>query len=104
MRPAAARRSLSPVAAASRPAKQFTWDHITARAPRMAATMGRYLDQLAVSARPGTVNAYGAALRFFSGHIPAFDPACTTVAAIEHRHVEEHKRWMAKRPGIHQAR
>ena len=41
-----------------RAVKEFTWDQIGAQAPVMAATMARYLDQLSVSARPGTVDAY----------------------------------------------
>jgi integrase len=35
----------------------------------------------------------------FAGHITTVDPACRSVSAIEHRHVEAHKTWMASRPG-----
>jgi len=79
--------------------KLFTWDEIFARAPQMAATMARYLDQLRVSARPATLRAYDDALRMFAGHITSVDPTCRSVAAIEHRHIEAHKIWMASRPG-----
>jgi integrase len=79
--------------------KLFTWDEIFARAPRMAATMVRYLDQLRVSARPSTLRAYDDALRMFAGHITLAEPACRSVAALEHRHIEAHKTWMASRPG-----
>jgi site-specific recombinase XerD len=65
----------------------------------MAATMTRFLDQLAVSARPSTVEAYSSALRFFAGRITAADPACVSVAGIERRHVEDYKVWLAARPG-----
>jgi site-specific recombinase XerD len=81
------------------PQKLFTWEEIFFRAPQMAATMTRYLDQLRVSARPATLGAYDDALRMFAGHITTVDPACRSVAAIEHRHVEAHKTWMASRPG-----
>jgi integrase len=81
------------------PQKLFTWEEIFFRAPRLAATMARYLDQLRVSARPATLGAYDDALRMFAGHITTVDPACRSVAAIEHRHVEAHKTWMASRPG-----
>ena len=81
------------------PQKLFTWDEIFVRAPTMAATMARYLDQLRVSARPATVRAYDDALRMFAGQITSVDPACRSVAVIEHRHVEAHKSWMASRPG-----
>jgi integrase len=79
--------------------KLFTWDEIFARAPRLASTMVRYLDQLRVSARPSTLGAYDDALRLFAGHITLADPACTSVGAIEHRHIEAHKTWMTSRPG-----
>jgi integrase len=81
------------------PQKLFTWEEIFFRAPQMAATMARYLDQLRVSARPATLGAYDDALRMFAGHITTVDPACRSAAAIEHRHVEAHKTWMASRPG-----
>jgi hypothetical protein len=35
--------------------KLFSWEEIFGRAPRMATTMVRYLDQLRVSARPATL-------------------------------------------------
>jgi integrase len=82
-----------------RAVKEFTWDQIAVQAPVMAVTMTRYLDQLAVSARPGTVGAYELALRFFAGHLIATDPACVTVAGVRRRHIEAHKRWIAARPG-----
>jgi len=84
---------------AGRLVKEFTWDQITASAPVMAATMGRYLDQLSVSSRPGTVEAYELALRFFAGHLTTIDPDCVLVAQIGRQHIEAHKRWIAARPG-----
>jgi site-specific recombinase XerD len=79
--------------------KLFSWEEIFARAPQMATTMIRYLDQLRVSARPATLGAYDDALRMFAGHITSVDPSCRSVAAVEHRHIEAHKTWMASRPG-----
>ena len=40
----------------------LTWDEISKRAPRIASTMTSYLDQIAVSSRPGTVEAANLAL------------------------------------------
>jgi hypothetical protein len=88
-----------PPPASALPQKLFKWEEVFFRAPQMAATMARYLDQLGVSARPGTLRAYDDALRMFAGHITTFDPACRSVSAVEHRHVEAHKTWMASRPG-----
>jgi integrase len=81
------------------PRKEFSWNQVTARAPLMAATMARYLDQLSVSARPSTVDAYELALRFFAGHLTTIDSGCVSVAGIERRHIEDHKRWLTARPG-----
>ena len=41
-----------------------------------------------MSARPGTVDAYELALRFFAGHLTTIDPACTSVAGIGRQAVE----------------
>ncbi len=82
-----------------RAVKEFTWNQIAAQAPVMASTMTRYLDQISVSARPGTVDAYELALRFFAGHLTTIDPVCVTVAKIGRHHIEAHKRWIAARPG-----
>lgn len=77
----------------------FAWDDVWSRAPQMASTMARYLDQITVTARPMTVAAYDDALRTFAGHITVVDPDCRRIADIEHRHIETHKTWLAARPG-----
>ena len=74
------------------------WDEIAERAPQMVATMTAYLDQLAVSSRPATVDATSLALRQFADHLTASTTrACTCVAAIERRHVESFKLALAAR-------
>lgn len=75
------------------------WAEITRRAPRMAATMQDYLDQLAVSSRSSTVQAAALALRHLAEHITQTYPDCTSVAAIERRHIESYKLALAARPG-----
>ena len=65
----------------------------------MAATMASYLGQLEVSARPATVSAADLALRLFAHRVTLADPTCVTVAAIGRTHIEDFKRWQAKRPG-----
>jgi integrase len=81
------------------PRPEITWHEIAQRAPQMASTMATYLDQLSVSARPGTVSAFDIALRFFAGQVTETDPSCRSVAAVERHHVEGFKRWQAERPG-----
>ena len=75
------------------------WEEIARRAPQMAATMQDYLDQLAVSSRPSTVQAAALALRHLAEHITQTYPECTSVAAIERRHIESYKLALAARPG-----
>ena len=65
----------------------------------MVATMARYLDQLGVSARQTTVGATELGLRHFAGQVTEADPECTSIAAVERRHIEAHKLWLAARPG-----
>ena len=65
----------------------------------MAATMTAYLEQIAVSSRPGTVDAASLALRQFATHLTRSDPACVSVAAVERRHVESFKIALAARTG-----
>ncbi len=75
------------------------WEAIARRAPQMATTMHAYLDQLAVSSRPSTVEATALALRHLAEHITETHPECTSVAAIERRHIESYKLALAARPG-----
>ena len=39
------------------PTPELSWDELAERVPQMVTTMQAYLDQLAVSSRPGTVEA-----------------------------------------------
>ena len=78
---------------------EVTWAQIATRAPIMVATMASYLDQLEVSARPGTVAAAEMTLRFFAHRVSEADPACVSVARIGRSHIEDYKCWLLKRRG-----
>lgn len=78
---------------------EISWPQIIVAAPQMAATMARYLNQLAVSARPGTVVAVDLTLRQFAGCVTENDPSCQAIAQVTRQHFEEYKRWLAARPG-----
>jgi len=84
---------------ADRSTQEISWPQIIVRAPQMAATMARYLDQLAVSARPATVVAVDLALRQFAGCVTVTDPTCRAMAQVTRTHFEDYKRWLARRPG-----
>ena len=58
--PPAGRRS-------SNPGHETGWDTVAASAPQMAATMTRYLDQIQVSLRPGSVGLIDTTLRQLAG-------------------------------------
>jgi site-specific recombinase XerD len=66
--------------------------------PSMASTMHRYLAQLAVSLRPGTVRRHEGVLREFARFVTERDAAVTAVANIDRRHVEAYKLWLTERP------
>ena len=55
------------------------WDVVLAQAPRFAVTAWRYLDQLAVSMRPATVDAADNTLRCFAGSAAGRPPARNTI-------------------------
>ena len=78
---------------------EVTWSEIVVRAPRMAATMASYLEQLEVSSRPATVSAVDVVLRLFAHRVTIADPTCVSVAGIGRPHIEDFKCWQAARPG-----
>jgi site-specific recombinase XerD len=88
-----------PAPVSARPLPEVTWLEIAVRAPRMASTMARYLAQLAVSARPGTVVAVDLTLRQFADRVTIADPSCHSMALVTRAHFEDYKRWLARRPG-----
>ena len=78
---------------------EVTWAQIATRAPRMVATMASYLEQLEVSARPGTVGEAELALRVFAHRVSEADPSCVSVAGIGRVHIEDYKLWLKARRG-----
>jgi integrase len=80
---------------------EISWIELAQRAPQMASTMARYLDQLAVSARPKTVTAVELTLRQFADCVTVTDPACHSMALVRRAHFEDYKRWLGRRPGRH---
>jgi integrase len=81
------------------PGHTATWPEIAARAPELASTMAKYLAQIAVSSRPGTVEAADLALRVFAGHLVEADVPCVRVADVARSDIESFKLALAARPG-----
>jgi integrase len=87
---------MSSLAALAEPAddnagRHHEWDVVLSQAPRFAVTAWRYLDQLAVSMRPATVDAADNALRCFAGFIVTEHPELVGFADIKRTHVEGFK-------------
>jgi hypothetical protein len=74
------------------------WEQITARAPRLVATVDAYLGELAETRSPATVHAVSATLRQFAGYVSVVDPHCTTAAGITGHHVGDYCLWLALHP------
>jgi integrase len=91
------------IVAGGRPAngsvKEVTWAQIAPKAPQLAATMIRYVDQTALSLEASTVGRIDLSLRLFAGFVVDTDPDVGCVADIGRAHIEAYKRWLAARPG-----
>lgn len=73
------------------PWRHRDWDVVLAHAPRFAVTAWRYLDQLAVSMRPATVDAADNTLRCFAGFLVAEHPDLVGFVDVKRVHVEGFK-------------
>lgn len=73
------------------PVRHRDWDAVVAHAPTFAVTAWRYLDQLAVSMRPATVDVADNTLRCFAGFIIAEHPELVGFVDVRRGHVEEFK-------------
>jgi len=75
------------------------WATIAEAAPVLAATMGRYLDQIAVSLRPATVSSAEVMLRRFAGWLVSNHPEINGLVDVERCHIEAFKRFLPALPG-----
>ena len=57
--------------------------------------MRRYLAQLAISMRPGSVALIDTTLRHLAGYLTAYHPDVTAAAQIGRTHIEGFKAWLA---------
>ncbi|WP_313624380.1 tyrosine-type recombinase/integrase [Microbacterium sp.] len=84
-----------------RPAKEVTWEELTAQAPVLVATMRRYLDQCLLSLRPSSVACFDTTFRQFAAMLVAQDPPVIRASDIDRQHIEAYKTFLATRPGYH---
>jgi site-specific recombinase XerD len=74
------------------------WDHIGQAAPQLAATMRRYLTQVAAFLAPRSVEVADSSLRQLSRWILA-STGIESVAGIRRDDIEDYKVWLARQPG-----
>jgi len=79
--------------------REFDWPTIAETAPVLAATLQRYLDQLALSLRPASVVSADGMLRRFAGYLTINHPEINALVDVERRHIEAFKRYLPTRPG-----
>ena len=80
------------------------WNALTARAPHLVATLRRYLTQIQVSMRPGSVALIDTTLRHFAVYLTDHHGGLTHVAEIRRTHIEGFKTFLAARPGYRGSR
>lgn len=87
---------MSPATAAAAREKPDRWAPIRASAPRMAATMTNYLDQIALTLRPGSVDSAETALRDLATYLVGHTKL-VGVAGLRRGHIEGYKSWLGHR-------
>lgn len=89
--PAAVAAGLAP----SQP--ELEWRQINTKAPRLAAASARYLEQIALSLRPGSVVVADASLRFFCRYLIEEHPKTKSFKAVGRAEIEGYKASLSKR-------
>ena len=83
------------VVAGDGPVRHFEWEIVVATTPRFAVTAWAYLDQLAVSMRPATVDVADNTLRCFAGFLAREFADLTGFADVRRPHIEAFKLFFA---------
>ena len=73
------------------------WAELVVAAPRLAGTAARYLDQISLSLRPGSVVVADGSLRIFCRYLVEHHPDVTSFAGVGRPEIEGFKRALAER-------
>lgn len=84
--------------------RDLHWRALAARAPHLVATLRRYLTQIQVSMRPGSVALIDTTLRHFAVYLTDHHGYLTHVAEIRRTHIEGFKTFLTARPGYRGSR
>jgi integrase len=76
-------------------ARHRDWEHVVAHAPLLAVTAWAYVDQLALSMRPATVDVADNTLRCFAGFLVTTHPEIVGFVDVRRCHVEGFKLFFA---------
>ena len=79
--------------------REFDWHQIAETAPTLAATMLRYIDQIALSLRPTSVTSAEGILRRFAGYLTTNHLEIDGLADVKRTHIEAFKAYLPTRPG-----
>jgi site-specific recombinase XerD len=74
------------------------WEPIATAAPQLAATMRAYLEQMALSLRPASIEAIDLTLRSFAGFLVDHDHRLRRLRQLRRDHIEAYHRWLADQP------
>jgi site-specific recombinase XerD len=80
------------------------WDQLAVTVPDVVAPMRRYLQQLSVILRPGSVSGADLALRSLAAFLAEQASEVRFIADIRRHHVEDFRTWLAGRSGYRTAR
>lgn len=75
------------------------WDELATRAPLLVATLRRYLTQVTISMRPGSVALIDTTLRHLAVYLTDHHPTIGAVAGIRRTHIEGFKTFLTSRVG-----
>jgi site-specific recombinase XerD len=79
-------------------ASEARWEPIAARAPQLAAAMQAYLEQMALSLRPASIDAIELTLRGFASYLVEHDRKVRRLRHVRREHIEGYHRWLADQP------
>jgi hypothetical protein len=75
------------------------WSALAKRAPQLVGTLRRYLTQIGVSMRPGSVALIDTTLRHLAVYLTEHHPDITAIADIRRTHIEGFKTFLTSKPG-----
>lgn len=76
-----------------------SWTSIATLAPQLVKTMRRYVQQMALSMRPGTIGLLDTSMRTFAIFLTEHHEDVMSVADVKREHIESYKTWLPTRPG-----